>query len=415
MCKGTPWDKVIGKNSLHENLEILMKVADAVAFAHSRGVVHRDLKPENVMLGDFGEVLVMDWGLAPTLVAQSAGINVAMGGTPGYMAPEMAMGPIDAIGFHSDIYLLGAILYEIVTGQRPHTGKTIMSCLMAAAKTKSCPTEKTGELMDIALKAMATKPHDRYPTVRDFQNAVRAYQSHIESIALGARAQDDLEARPQDGQVRHVCPGLFAYQEAYTLWDGNTKAKSGIVECGPGLCRKCRIRKADFDLGLSLLKTEEPAHAPVIERLTRGRNERDRAAPPAGRSPRGRRPGGRDLHHRHGASIIIERSRRDAVNPRHLRKSSARRPKTPRRRPISSVKRPSKTRPRPSGRKASPSARRSSHKRMKRKQYNKRWRPIASGSWPKRPRSWKSTKATSPRSAWRPRRFRKTLLIMHWP
>jgi len=62
--KGTPWDKLVTKNSTHENLEILMKVADAVAFAHSRDVIHRDLKPENVMIGDFGEVLVMDWGLA---------------------------------------------------------------------------------------------------------------------------------------------------------------------------------------------------------------------------------------------------------------------------------------------------------------------------------------------------------------
>src|SRR5439155_5984413 len=121
--KGTPWDKLIGKNTVQENLEILMKVADAIAFAHSREVVHRDLKPENVMIGDFGEVLVMDWGLALMLGAPPA--NVAMGGTPGYMAPEMAMGPIDAIGLHSDVYLLGAILYEIITGLRPHTGKPI--------------------------------------------------------------------------------------------------------------------------------------------------------------------------------------------------------------------------------------------------------------------------------------------------
>ena len=61
---GTPWSEVVTKKTRTENIEILLKVADAVAFAHARGVVHRDLKPENVMLGDFGEVLVMDWGLA---------------------------------------------------------------------------------------------------------------------------------------------------------------------------------------------------------------------------------------------------------------------------------------------------------------------------------------------------------------
>ena len=75
---------------------ILMKVADAVAFAHSHGVVHRDLKPENVMLGDFGEVLVMDWGLAVTPGFRQSGQRYpvgSMGGTPAYMAPEMATGP----------------------------------------------------------------------------------------------------------------------------------------------------------------------------------------------------------------------------------------------------------------------------------------------------------------------------------
>ena len=105
-----------------------MKVADAVAFAHSRGVIHRDLKPENIMLGGFGEVLVMDWGLAMT-VGAAAAKRAGMGGTPAYMAPEMAVGPMDRIGIHSDIYLLGAILYEIVTGKTPHTGATVTACL----------------------------------------------------------------------------------------------------------------------------------------------------------------------------------------------------------------------------------------------------------------------------------------------
>src|SRR5439155_25487050 len=104
--------------------EILMKVADAVAFAHSRGVVHRDLKPENVMLGDFGEVLVMDWGLAMSTSlfrkAESSTQTSSMGGTPAYMAPEMATGPADRIGPPADGYLLRAILFEIITDQPPH-------------------------------------------------------------------------------------------------------------------------------------------------------------------------------------------------------------------------------------------------------------------------------------------------------
>src|SRR5207237_4087736 len=109
--KGTPWMKLIQQKDVSDNLEILMKVADAIAFAHSKGVIHRDLKPENVMLGDFGEVLVMDWGLAkvmgqnesaapegPRLGAvrtrphETAGATMAgtVMGTPQYMAPEQA-------------------------------------------------------------------------------------------------------------------------------------------------------------------------------------------------------------------------------------------------------------------------------------------------------------------------------------
>ncbi len=206
--QGTPWMSVIEQKSLAENLEILMKVADAVAFAHSRGVIHRDIKPENVMLGDFGEVLVMDWGLAMSTAAFRKADSItqtsSMGGTPAYMAPEMATGPIDRIGPASDIYLLGAILYEIITGKPPHTGKNVMNCLFAAAQNEIQPTEHSGELMDIALKAMSTVPGDRYASVQDFQAAIRQYQSHSESIVLSTRAEQDLEAAEERAIIKPI-------------------------------------------------------------------------------------------------------------------------------------------------------------------------------------------------------------------
>ena len=125
--QGTPWSKAIGEKSQAENLDILLKVADAVAFAHSNGVVHRDLKPDNVMLGDYGEVLVMDWGLALATSsfrhAEFVTGHESMGGTPAYMAPEMVTGPFELIGPPADIYLLGALLYEVATGRVPHAGK----------------------------------------------------------------------------------------------------------------------------------------------------------------------------------------------------------------------------------------------------------------------------------------------------
>ncbi len=179
---GTPWDQVIESNTIAENIDILLKVADAIAFAHSRGVIHRDLKPENVMIGNYGEVLVMDWGIAlPTEgFSKSASIlrSQAMGGTPAYMAPELAAGPATRIGKQSDVYLLGAILFEILTGTPPHHGVDVMDCVKNAANNVIVSTTVTGELMDIALKAMATIPGRRFHSVLAFQSAIREYESH---------------------------------------------------------------------------------------------------------------------------------------------------------------------------------------------------------------------------------------------
>ncbi|MFM7073231.1 MAG: protein kinase domain-containing protein, partial [Planctomycetota bacterium] len=270
--KGTPWDKLLPKKSVVENVEILLKVADGVAFAHSRGVVHRDLKPENVMIGEFGEVLVMDWGLALSLDVPAA--EVAMGGTPAYMAPEMTVGPMEQIDETSDVYLLGAILYEIVTGLRPHTGSTVMECLMASANNVIVPTDKSGELVDIALKAMATEQTDRYHSVPDFQQAIRDYQSHLESVALATRAGEDLAAARESGKYDLYSRALFAYQEAVALWDGNQRAKTGVDEAVHGYATAA-FRAGDYDLGLSLLEGQEERHSELRRDLISARDERN--------------------------------------------------------------------------------------------------------------------------------------------
>jgi WD40 repeat protein/serine/threonine protein kinase len=276
--QGTPWDDVIGTKSLSENVEILLRVADAVAFAHARGVVHRDLKPENTMLGEFGEVLVMDWGLAQASkrFRKSASITEtsSMGGTPAYMAPEMATGPLDKITPLSDVYLLGAILYEILTGKPPHQGKNAMKCLMAAARNEIAPSDTSGELVDIALKAMATDPADRYQDVRSFQAAIRDYQSHSESILLSSRAEDDLAAARKSDNYQAFAKALFGFEEAHELWSGNRRAETGIVEAQRAYAESAR-RKGDFDLGLSLLDEQNPDHQPLRQQLLADRQERE--------------------------------------------------------------------------------------------------------------------------------------------
>ncbi len=276
--KGTPWSKVIREKSLDENLEILLKVADAVAFAHANGVVHRDLKPDNVMLGDYGEVLVMDWGLALATSTFRHSEFVTdrdnMGGTPAYMAPEMVTGPFEIIGAAADIYLLGAVLYDVVTGRVPHYGKTAQECLLAAARNDIQPCEESGELMDIAYRAMATEPADRFPDVREFQTAVREYQSHCESINLATRADQELAVALKSGSYDRYSHAVFAFQEALNLWAGNARAAKGIAEARLAYAQ-CAKLKGDYELGISLLDTDYAEHKALCAELTELQRERD--------------------------------------------------------------------------------------------------------------------------------------------
>jgi hypothetical protein len=276
--RGTPWIRVMAEKSQSENLEILMKVADAVAFSHSRGVIHRDLKPENVMLGDFGEVLVMDWGLAVATSGSpkfgSITQSSAMGGTPAYMAPEMATGPIERIGPASDVYLLGAILYEVVTGRTPHTGPDVMACLFAAANNEIQPTHHSGELVDIALKAMSTDPAQRHQSVQEFQAAIRQYLSHAESLVLLDQAERDLEAARRDNDYQLFSRAVFGFQEAGTLWRGNLRASAGEKEARLAYARSA-AEKGDFDLAASLLDPDDDAHARLLRDIRLQQRDRE--------------------------------------------------------------------------------------------------------------------------------------------
>jgi len=175
-------------------LNALVAVCNTVAFAHARGVLHRDLKGLNVILGDFGEVFVLDWGLAKRLakgdgkqasdddeLPESAlGSNdstheTAQGqvlGTPAYMAPEQAAGRLDAIGPWTDVYGLGAMLYEILTGQAPFIGQDTDDVLRRVQEQEPVPPrhlvhDTPPALEAVCLKALAKAPADRYATASD--------------------------------------------------------------------------------------------------------------------------------------------------------------------------------------------------------------------------------------------------------
>jgi tetratricopeptide (TPR) repeat protein len=183
-------------------IQIFQKICDAIAFAHSRGVIHRDLKPENVMVGKFGEVLVMDWGLAKVKGLEDAGREALVAtirsedevgrtmdgevmGTPSYMPPEQATGQIDKVDARSDIFALGGILYRILTHEAPYTGESITKVMAKAEAWKLiAPRKRTpwnripAELESICLKAMAKEKAKRYASVEGMIADLRAHMDH---------------------------------------------------------------------------------------------------------------------------------------------------------------------------------------------------------------------------------------------
>ena len=176
-------------------LNAFVTVCNTVAYAHSRGIIHRDLKGQNVLLGDFGEVVVLDWGLAKVvgerergessvIVNQTDGGHTVQGqalGTPGYMAPEQAAGQLDLIDLRTDVYGLGAILYEILTGAPPFSGDSTDEVLRKVAQQQPVAPREfwldvPSALEALCLRALAKQPHERPAAAGDLAREVQGWQ-----------------------------------------------------------------------------------------------------------------------------------------------------------------------------------------------------------------------------------------------
>jgi tRNA A-37 threonylcarbamoyl transferase component Bud32 len=155
--------------------EWLKAIAGAVQFAHQRGVLHRDLKPQNIMLDAAGQPRVMDFGLAKTLGGDSSVTNTgAVMGSPSYMSPEQALGRNDLVSPASDVYSLGAILYELLTGRPPFRGKTMLDTMSQVVNDEAPPPRSLNadapvDLESICLKCLEKDPARRYPTARELE------------------------------------------------------------------------------------------------------------------------------------------------------------------------------------------------------------------------------------------------------
>jgi serine/threonine protein kinase len=191
--------------TLSRAVGVLSQAAQAVAYAHDRKVIHRDLKPANLMVGDYGEVFVMDWGLARIRNRQDLH-NVQLDrhrqesdqshsdamltmegtvvGTPAYMSPEQARGEIEAIDERSDVYSLGAILYHLISGQPPFVGKErkttakkILRQVLSGPPRSlmQVAPEAPGPLVAVCERAMARKPEDRYANAAEMAEELQAW------------------------------------------------------------------------------------------------------------------------------------------------------------------------------------------------------------------------------------------------
>jgi serine/threonine-protein kinase len=268
------------KSTLDRHLEIFLQVLNAIEFAHSRGVIHRDIKPENVMVGDYGEVYVLDWGVAK--LGDEPASN-AIVGTPCYMAPEMAEGRADE---RTDIFLLGATLHEALTGEPRHLGDEGLHVLYAAMYVEPFEYEESVpfELGEICNRACARAPQDRFQNVAALREAVVRYREHRAAGVLCEAAQQMLAdlreligrhsevsldmKSAHDRQVQHLFgEARLSFDAALKIWRDSPSAREGRDACLRTML-DYELARGHLDASRALLSLFDAPDAQLESRVT---------------------------------------------------------------------------------------------------------------------------------------------------
>ncbi|MFO0567556.1 MAG: serine/threonine-protein kinase [Polyangiaceae bacterium] len=263
---------------LEAELGILMQVCQALEFAHDRGVIHCDIKPENVMLGSYGEVYLVDWGIAVRRDDPAFSSRQGLVGTPVFMPPELVSG--GPIGPQTDVYLLGASLHFVLTRRFRHEGKNLNEVLSSAFFSEPVAYEAhvPPELAALCNAATSRRPEDRPASAAEFRQKLADFLQHKSSIALSREAQNRLERlrtmlpaddeAPEDLSAAYqlVTECRFGFAQASKEWPDNPQAKRGAFETVV-LAAELELRQGHVAAAEALLSELGDAPAELRERL----------------------------------------------------------------------------------------------------------------------------------------------------
>ncbi|MDX2176818.1 MAG: serine/threonine-protein kinase [Candidatus Sumerlaeia bacterium] len=289
LVQGKPWDQLLAADRLDldpdeflaRHIAILVDMAQAVAFAHSRGIVHRDLKPSQVMVGEYGEVLLMDWGLAmfvqedsadtpaPPSGTVTAATASSPAGTPALMAPEQTRRSAEGVGYWTDIYLLGGTLYNILTATYPHEAPTAAASLQRASRGEVVPPAERApalappaELCELAMRCLAPAPADRPRAVTEVVEALQGYLTgstrRKEAAALLRRTERMLAGSP--GSYDDFAQAKALVQQAQSLWPASPEVRR-VADLATEAQARHALRAGDLALARIEAENLPPGHA----------------------------------------------------------------------------------------------------------------------------------------------------------
>lgn len=258
--------------TIEDKIRTVLKVCDGLAFAHSRGFIHQDIKPDNIMLGEFGEVLLLDWGCALSQGETSGRKPAGAYGTPAYMSPEQARR--EGVDQRSDIYCLCATLFHMLTLRHPTWAddpETFWEKKRAGVVDEVTEEEQRhvpASLLDFVRKGMTPDPADRYQSVVELREGLLEYQAHAESIALAESAVRSLaqSASPDYHLFANVTARL---EQALEMWPGNDTASTALQQTRRAHAAAA-LDRGDTELAADIVGHED-TFADLRQRIDRAR------------------------------------------------------------------------------------------------------------------------------------------------